>query len=102
MSQQEGGGGMFSVRRTREVSRIQNKVFAFRILTYDMIDTRARQSQCLRDPNASISDEAIYLEFESPTTSTTYNTSCTNSQWIAYVTCAWPTRAAKLQPLIVR
>lgn len=70
------------------------------IVNIAMTDTRPSQSQCLRDPHASISNEAIGLEHE-PSASTAYNKPCSHNFRIANVARTGQTFTAELPSILV-
>ena len=92
----------FSARRKREVSRnIPRDDSGSSILKRCTTDTRRRQPQCVRDPNAGISDEAIGIEHKPPT-SASHNEPCTDNIWLAHVACAWTAFTTCIPALLIR
>lgn len=98
MSQESG---MFSVRRTREVSSAFPVSMSWLMANSRMTDTRPRQSQCLSNTNACLRHETIDLAIQSPT-STTHYQPCTNNIWLAHVPRARTPIAARLPAFLIR
>lgn len=70
MSQESG---MFSVRRTREVSEVMGRNHQqFILLISDATDSRPSQQQCICDSHACICYEKIHIKFEPAPASTAY------------------------------
>lgn len=100
MSQENGG--MFSVRRPREVSIKQSQQRRKeRTLTNSSTDTRPRQSQRFRDPHACLRHEAIHVEPKSPA-SASHDKPCAHNIRIAHVARAWQTITARIPALFFR
>lgn len=72
------------------------------MLTSHHADSRRSQSQCLSDTYAGFRNEAINIELESSTTSTSHNQPCAISIRLAPVARAGTTSAAQLSAFVIR
>lgn len=96
-------GGMFSVRRPREVRKRRVMVEHMRrALLTTCADTGSYHQQHIRDPNARVRHETIDL---AKSLWRTCASDCPTSALdirIAHVPCAWPTFATELPQIVIR